>query len=225
MLDDIEIGAIWSDFAGVITPPLGQTMTRFAARVQIPVAVLEQGVVRVADQFETRDLLMPVDTPLISEAEWLSRIADELPVEYRDRLPRKTIADLWFDGRVANVEWVDHLRALRRRGYFVGLLSNQMPSWDSYWRRMIPVDELFDDVILSFSAGTRKPEPEIYRLATERCGLSGSRCLLIDDTAANCRAAREAGWQAIEFSTARSAIQDVDRLLAVGHPAAADRAS
>jgi len=137
---------------------------------------------------------------LVTEGEWLTKIAERLPEPYAQRVPRDTIADLWFDGRDANHDWVKQLRSLRERGYFVGLLSNMMPSWDAYWRRMIPVEELFDDVILSFAVGLRKPRPEIYALAAERAGAEPADCFFVDDQLPNVEAARACGWTAVHFT-------------------------
>jgi putative hydrolase of the HAD superfamily len=210
----VPIKAVWSDFAGVCTPPLSHTMAVFCRRVGVGQDVLMRAIGKVTASFGTHDFMLPVDTPLITEVEWLRMISDALPPELRESAPRTTIADIWFDGREANHAWIAELFRLRERGLFVGVLSNMMPSWDSYWRKMVPVDELFDDVILSFAVKLRKPQPEIYELATERAQCSPAECLFIDDSAENCEAATAAGWTAIHFTDTNEAIGQVESVLA-----------
>jgi putative hydrolase of the HAD superfamily len=79
---------------------------------------------------------------------------------------------------------------------------------------MVPVEELFDDVILSFAVKLRKPQPEIYALAAERAACSPAEILFIDDGADNCEAATAAGWTAIHFADTDAAIGAVEGVLA-----------
>jgi putative hydrolase of the HAD superfamily len=112
-----------------------------------------------------------------------------------------------------NEEWLTFLKGLRAEGVFVGLLSNMVPAWDEHWRRMVPPQDVFDHVVLSFEAGCRKPMPEIFRLAEKACGIPASASVLVDDVAGNCAGARAAGWHAVEFATAAQAITQVTALL------------
>jgi putative hydrolase of the HAD superfamily len=211
--DKTRVKAVWTDFAGVLTPPLRHTMTVFCARIGIDHETLMNAIGAVTRSFGADDMMLPVDTPLITEEEWLRRIAAELPADQRAKLPLPSIADIWFDGREANHAWVEMLRGLRERGYFVGVLSNMMPSWDRHWRRMVPAEELFDDVVLSFAVGHRKPQREIYDLAAERAGVLPGECLFIDDTAENCDGARSAGWSAVHFTGTSEAAAEVEAIL------------
>jgi putative hydrolase of the HAD superfamily len=85
------------------------------------------------------------------------------------------------------------VRELRGRGVRTALVSNC-----SYNTRPL-VDELgleaeFDAVILSFEAGTMKPEPEIYRLALQRLGgADPARAVFVDDQVRYCDGAAALG--------------------------------
>ena len=85
------------------------------------------------------------------------------------------------------------VRELRARGIRTALVSNC-----SYNTRPL-VDELgleaeFDAVILSFEAGTMKPQPEIYQLALERVGgIAPSRAVFVDDQVRYCDGASALG--------------------------------
>lgn len=208
-----SVRAVWTDFAGVLTPPLEHTMAVFSSRIGISPTVLMKAVQKVTEDYGTADFMLPLDTPLITEERWLQEVAARLPDEDRPKLPVGTIADLWFDERPANQAWITELRQLRDRRLFVGVLSNMMPTWDPYWRRMIPVDELFDDVILSFQVGCRKPQRDIYELAAARAGVTPMECVFIDDTLVNCEGARDAGLTAIHFTETTDAIRQLESVL------------
>ena len=206
---------LWTDFAGVLTPPVEHTLGVFAGRVGVPARDLAGALRRVGARWgDADDPLMPVDVPLITEAQWLAEIRAELSPDLAARVPGDSIGEQWFDGRLPNEAWVEELLRVRERGVFVGLMSNMMPEWDVHWRRMVPVGELFDDVLLSFAIGCRKPQPEIYALAAQRSGAEPADCVLVDDTEVNCVAARDAGWTAIHFTGTVAAIAALDDVLA-----------
>ncbi|MDH6225239.1 MULTISPECIES: HAD-IA family hydrolase [Streptomyces] len=205
--------AVWSDFGGVLTPPLSHTMATFCASTGVDRGALLQAVATVTARYGTDDIMEPIDTPLVSEGEWLREIGDVLEAEHGVRLRLTTMADAWFDGRETNHAWAAQLRKARSRGAFVGLLSNMVPAWDRHWRRMVDPAELFDDVLLSFEVGHRKPSPGMFELAARRAGVPAERCVLVDDLEHNCAGAEAAGWRAVLFTDAGSAGAQLDSLL------------
>ena len=57
------------------------------------------------------------------------------------------------------------------------MLTNNAREFEEFWKPLLPLDELFDDVVDSSEVGMRKPAPEIYRLALARMGLrAGTWC-------------------------------------------------
>ncbi|GHB11945.1 HAD family hydrolase [Streptomyces chryseus] len=206
--------AVWTDFGGVLTPPISHTMGTFCAGQGIEPAALQEALVKVTARYGTADIMEPIDTPLVSEEEWLDQVSEVLAADHGVRgLRLTTLADAWFDGRETNLAWVSALRLARARGAFVGMLSNMVPTWDAHWRRMVDPDELFDDVLLSFEAGHRKPSPAMFALAAERAGVPAGRCVLVDDLAHNCAGAEAAGWTAIHFTGTAEAVERLDALL------------
>ncbi len=109
---------------------------------------------------------------------------------------------------------IEHLRGVRRAGYRMGLLTNNVLEWAPRWRAMLPMEELFDDVVDSAVVGMRKPDPRIYALTAERLGVSAEEIVFLDDFESNCVAAREAGWHAIRFDENEQVIGELDALLA-----------
>lgn len=212
--------AVWTDFGGVLTPPVSETLVDFARRVGVAPDVLRAAMVAVGAAHGT-DMMAPLDTPLMTEEEWTGEVEKMLRVGWSVEADLSHFADKWFADRPANEEWVTCLRDLRARGCFVGLLSNMVPTWERHWRAMVPPDGLFDDLVFSYLAGCRKPGTEIFALAARRAGLPPSKCVLVDDLPANCRGAEAAGWHAVHFTTAAEAWPLVTGL--VGRVAAAAR--
>lgn len=208
----MTVRAVWTDFGGVLTPPLAHTMTTFCHRHSLDPMEVAAASMRVAARFGTDDVMAPIDTPLITEREWLRAVADELGSEQAPT----TMADAWFDGRETNHEWLQRLVALRADGVFVGMLSNMVPAWDEHWRRMVD-PTTFDDIVLSFEVGMRKPGPEIFALALERSGTAAADTVFVDDLAGNCAGARRAGWAVIHFTDTRAAIAELDELVATSN--------
>ena len=94
-------------------------------------------------------------------------------------------------------EFVDSARAAREAGLRVGLLTNNVAELREHWRQMLPVDELFHDVVDSSEVGMRKPDPRIFALACERLGVEPSRSVFLDDHDGNVLAAQNAGLRGI----------------------------
>jgi putative hydrolase of the HAD superfamily len=211
--------AIWTDFGGVLTPPVANTVTRFCRDARLEPAVFQQAMRAVAARHGTTDAMAPLDTPLIGQHTWEQQMVAAVKAITGDIVDLSDFPRRWFADRAVNQPWIAQLRAWRRAGRFVGLLSNMPPAWDEHWRRMVPADELFDSVVLSFQAGCRKPEPAIFALAARLAGQAPADCLLVDDLPANCDGARAAGWQAVCFTDATDAITRIAELDTAVSPA------
>lgn len=102
------------------------------------------------------------------------------------------------------------LRALREAGYGVYALSNTNPvmfhGWISraFQQEGLRVRDYFDGIVASFEEGTCKPDTEIFRTVLNRYGLKGSETLMLDDSQANCEAARKAGMLAFRIDNTSS---------------------
>jgi putative hydrolase of the HAD superfamily len=90
----------------------------------------------------------------------------------------------------------ESLRALRRRGLAVAVVSN----WDVGLREHLARLELGELlVVTSAEAGAPKPEPTVFRLALERLRVRPERSLHVGDSDADEQGARAAG---LRFATA-----------------------
>ncbi|HEY0486071.1 MAG TPA: HAD family phosphatase [Mycobacteriales bacterium] len=209
---DSAVTAVWTDFGGVLTPPVEETMARFAERIGALPYQLREAMQQVGRELGT-DMMAPLDIPLLTEAQWSRRVERVLRERFGVDADLGDFGGHWFDDRPANQRWVDFLLALRRNGWFVGMLSNMVPSWEAHWRRMVPADALFDAVVSSYQVGCRKPDAAIYHLAAARAGTEPGRCVLVDDLEKNCAGARAAGWQAVHFRDTAQAAAELNLLL------------
>lgn len=89
---------------------------------------------------------------------------------------------------------VEMVRKLKEAGIRNAIITNNIAEFREAWRKMIPVDELFEEVVDSSAEGIRKPNPAIYYLALERLGgLSPQDAVFLDDAISNVEAARNLG--------------------------------
>jgi len=72
---------------------------------------------------------------------------------------------------------------------------------------------LFECVIESSREGIRKPDPEIYRLACDRLGVSPTESVYLDDLGINLKPARALGMRTIKVVTEGQTIADLEKIL------------
>ena len=93
---------------------------------------------------------------------------------------------------------VDHTLRIRQSGLRTGLLTNNVLEAREFWRPMIPLDEMFDDVVDSCEVGLRKPDARIFELSMQRLGVTDpSAVVFLDDWPGNVTAARNIGMTGI----------------------------
>ena len=110
-----------------------------------------------------------------------------------------------FFGRMRGPDGAERLevmgglvREFDAAGIRQGIITNNVREFSDGWRSLLPVDELFADVVDSSAVGVRKPNPVIYEMAMERLGVSDpATALFVDDMPANVAAAEAVGMQGI----------------------------
>lgn len=120
----------------------------------------------------------------------------------RPDLTDEAIVDAWSQYLTGVPD--DRLDALLKIGrhYEVHILSNTNPvHWalarDCYFRRGgLSLADFFGRCFLSYELGVEKPAPAIFRAVTDGLGCQPGELLFLDDSEANCAAARRCGLQA-----------------------------
>lgn len=106
-------------------------------------------------------------------------------------------------------EMVERTRAIKARGLRTALVTNNVKEFGEGWRKLIPVDELFDVTIDSSAVGVRKPNPEIFALTlAELGGVPPDQAVLVDDALGNIAAARAFGMHGVLAGENRLAAMD-----------------
>jgi epoxide hydrolase-like predicted phosphatase len=110
---------------------------------------------------------------------------------------------------------VDYVAELRRRGLKTALVTNNVREGSGLWRRLMPVDELFDVVIDSSEVGVRKPNRAIFDLALAQLGVTDpADAVFLDDLDSNVDAARAMGMHGILVGDPPdAALAELDALL------------
>jgi len=204
------IRAVISDFGGVLTTPLVRSFLAYQENSGITIEDLGRAMAAAA----ARDGEMPLyrlERGEITEREFRETLERELGGRTLEGF-----SDHYFDHLHPNEPMIEYMRKLRDRGLRMAILTNNVREWEPLWRAKLPdIDEIFDIVVDSAFVGMRKPEPGIYELTLKRLGggISGEKCIFIDDLEHNCEAARAFGIHAVRFENSEQAIADVEALL------------
>ncbi len=103
------------------------------------------------------------------------------------------------------------LKAARSR---LWVLSNY-PIWFEEVRRRLELDRYFDDYVVSYDVGARKPSPEIYHALCQRAGVSADQCYFVDDRKKNIEGAKAIGMRASQFVSAKALRHDLIEIGAI----------
>jgi putative hydrolase of the HAD superfamily len=174
------------DYGGVLTTSPFDSFAAFCAVEGLEPEALR---VRFRDDPRAQALLEGLETGRMAAAEFEPSFAALLEVESERLLHRM------FGGMEPDAAMIDGVRAIRRRGVTMGLLSNSVGEASVYDRELIA--ELFDAWVISSEVGLRKPDPAIYELAAERIGLPPAACVYVDDIGGNLKPAAALGMATI----------------------------
>lgn len=136
--------------------------------------------------------------------EWFEVVSTELRLD----LSLDTFEDVILSALTPDPEVLELVRRLRVRAAMLTdnppLLAEAIP------RRFPELAGRFDPMLFSYQLGVLKPDPEAFRLTVERIGVPPEQVLFIDDTAANVLGARNAGLQALPFTSAEALARDLE---------------
>jgi len=212
-----EITTIVSDFGGVLTTPLLAAFAAFQDDSGISPENLGRAL-RVG-LAEGEDLpLFRLERGEISEDEFIEGLEDGLET-ILDRRPHLHHFRQKFWGALhPNEPMIELLRELKASGLKMAMLTNNVREWEPLWRSMLPVDEIFEEIVDSAFVGCRKPEARIYELTLERIEVPAGECLFVDDLGVNCEGARAAGMNTVHFRDNEQAIAEIRAAVAPGTP-------
>ncbi|MFL5897988.1 MAG: HAD family hydrolase [Solirubrobacterales bacterium] len=207
--------AVVCDFGGVLTTPLLGSFERVQAEIEIPAEALGKAL-RSAGEERGDNPLFQLERGEMAEADFLDLLSAHLEplVGHRPHLHR--FREVYFEALDPNEPMIALMRELQAGGLKMTMLTNNVREWEPLWRSMLPVDEIFEEIVDSAFVGCRKPEPRIYELTLERIGMPAEACLFVDDLQVNCAGAEAIGMRAVRFRDNEQAIGEIRA--ALGRP-------
>ena len=205
--------AIVSDFGGVLTTPLLAAFAAFQDDSGISPESLGLAMREGLEEGEEIPLFK-LERGEISEDEFIARLEDGLEAVLGHRTHLHHFRQKFWGALHPNEEMIDLMRELKASGLKMAMLTNNVREWEPLWRAMLPVDEIFEEIVDSAFVGCRKPEARIYELTLERIGLPAEACLFIDDLKPNVEGAEAAGMRAVHFRDNAQAIAEIRAALA-----------
>ena len=150
------IHAVFFDFGGVFIPSPFGAIGPAAERLAVPEADLVDAIFGPYDA-DTDHPWHRLERGEISFEEARTAIGDLSEQRGLIRLdPMVALADLVIDRSIREF-MVDAVRDLRSQGIRTGIITNNIAEFGTHWKAMIPVDELFDDIVDSSAVGIRSP--------------------------------------------------------------------
>lgn len=137
-------------------------------------------------------------------------------VALRDKLSQEEVNHLKrfiLKARRLNRPILEFALRLKKRGYKIGICSNNPVPVFRAWDRAFGFSKYFDTVIISASSGMIKPNKNIFRLAASKLGVKTDETLFIDDLAENVKGARSTGMAAVRFAGNQRTITSIESML------------
>jgi FMN phosphatase YigB (HAD superfamily) len=153
--------------------------------------------------------LVPLlETGQMESGEFTARIAEHLKM----RLPADGFRDLWFSLFHPHTLIPDSLVEKIASNYRLLLLSNTNSLHFEMIAERYSILRHFHDLILSYKVGAMKPSPAIYEAALAKANCQPEECFFTDDILDYVKAARTAGFQAVQFLSHEQLLLDLDGL-------------
>lgn len=215
------IKCVWFDFGGVLSPPIEQIFDVYYQKTGIPSKHLKEAMISVANELGM-PMLAPIENAKITQNEWGIKVRESLQKKY----PKLDItkADLenfgkqWFSGIQSNKIMVWLFKEIKKQGFMVGILTNNVAEWETYWKEMIQLDDYADFIVDSCKVGCRKPDNEIFEMAQKISKTKPYENILIDDVTENCLGANKIGWESIQFLTNKQTIIELQKKINFDFP-------
>lgn len=155
---------------------------------------------------ELSDLVRQVDLGFITRDELWAKFADIVGSDIESVYARlKEFGGL--DKRL--LKFIED----NKSDYKIGMISNV---GQGFIERMFvdkPASEYFDSIVLSNEVGLVKPDKRIYELSASQIGCETNECVFIDDLEKNVEGAKQAGMQAIQYSTYDNFLKTINSII------------
>ena len=194
------------DFGGVMTTmTMPERVKPLVAELGVPWSALEAGFAKYRRQ---------MDGDLMTMDEMYDRIFADAGLTVAPDVRARIIAEDQASFLYRNEATLAWMKDLKARGFKVGILTNMCTDFARRFRETFPdFIALADAMVISGEERLYKPQREIYDRLCARIGLPPETLCFFDDVAANCQGARDAGWQAVRFTTTAETAAAFEKLL------------
>ena len=107
---------------------------------------------------------------------------------------------------------IDTIRDLRRQGYIIGLLSDQV-DWLDWLNAEQDFLKEFDQLFISNRMGKGKRDPSVFDDVVNKLAIRPEQALFIDDAEGNIERAANRGLKVIRYTDRESFKQQLDEAL------------
>ncbi|MDR2018706.1 MAG: HAD hydrolase-like protein [Syntrophobacterales bacterium] len=143
-------------------------------------------------------LVNPYEEGLISSMEFFVIIRDR----YELQISFDEFKNIWNPIFQSNPDMDEAIQYLKFKRLPLFLLSNTNELHFSYIIKTYPIVHAFDEWILSFEVGAKKPKKRIFDVIFEKMDISSGSVFYVDDIAENVDAARACWCQGMVFKEA-----------------------
>lgn len=199
-MSESQLRGLLVDWGGVLTSGLSGALRRWAELDGVDYDAYYAAVLDWVSADPVEAELNPIhalERGQMTVPDFEEKLAEVLRRKDGSPLPARGLLERMF----SHFEHQPQMSALVRRahqaGLRTGLLSN---SWGNRYPRDL-WDGMFDAIVISGEVGLRKPEPEIYRYAADRLGLTPNQCVFVDDMKHNVVGAKAVGMVAVHHTS------------------------
>jgi len=216
--DEKNTDFYWFDFGGVLSPPIAELFEVYYEKTGIPARELQAAMKFVADEMGL-PVLAPVENAFLTERQWGARLRAALahlfPATDTSWAELENFGHQWFDRIPGNTGMIQQVKNMKKAGYRVGILTNNVTEWEPYWQAMIGLNDVVEHIVDSCKVHSRKPEHKFFSIAEQIASVAPERCILIDDLLENCQSAEKRGWRTIHFISNSDCLNKLHKLTEV----------
>jgi glucose-1-phosphatase len=150
-------------------------------------------------------LINTYETGQMSSIQFFSQLREQFGLS----ITFEEFKDIWNPIFWENARVIEAIEYLKSKGYPLFLLSDTNELHFAHIIEHYPIVHAFDEWILSFEVGAKKPEKRIYEVIFEKMDVDRSEVFYIDDLEKNVAAARSMGMEAMLFRDAEQLWQTI----------------
>jgi len=143
-------------------------------------------------------LINPYEEGLMSSDEFFSKLKHQFQLD----MDMEDFKDIWNPIFCDDPAVNEAILYLKGKGYPLFLLSNTNELHFSYIIEKYPIVHVFDEWVLSFEIGAKKPNKRIYNAIFEKMDVRPSEVFYIDDIAPYVETAHQIGIHGMVFTGA-----------------------